>query len=248
MEFAGKTAVVTGGTGGIGKAVAAKLGHGGASVVLSDLIPEAGDVCVRDLQEEGIRASFVQTDVTDVSRIRRLFSETVAQHSKIDIFVHCPGISRLTKVPDISEDEWDLVMAVNLKSVFFCAQEALRHMCVRKSGKIVTLSSASGKIGGVAVGAHYAASKAGVICLTKSLALYAAPFHVNVNSVCPGPTRTRMTDEWGEEINAAFAKKIPFQRYAEPEEIADAVCFLASDRASYITGEIVDVNGGLVLD
>ena len=132
--------------------------------------------------------------------------------------------------------------------VFFAAQAALKVMCRQNYGKIINISSASGKSGGVAVGAHYAATKAAVICLTKSLALYSAPFGVNVNCVCPGPIKTPMTDVWGEAMNKSFAQKIPFKRYGTPEEVAEAICFLASDRARYITGETMDVNGGLVMD
>jgi NAD(P)-dependent dehydrogenase (short-subunit alcohol dehydrogenase family) len=151
-------------------------------------------------------------------------------------------------VPDITPEEWDRLLAVNLRSTFFCSQQALRSMCPRGYGKIVNLASAAGKLGGVAVGAHYSASKAAIICLTKSLALYAAPYRVNVNCVCPGPTATAMTDAWGDRINSAFAERIPFKRYGTPEEVSEAICFLASDRAGYITGETMDVNGGLVMD
>jgi hypothetical protein len=115
-------------------------------------------------------------------------------------------------------------------------------MCERQEGKIINIASAAGKIGGIAVGAHYSASKAGIICLTKSLALYAALYNVTVNCVCPGPTATPLTDEWGEELNTSFAAKIPLKRYGTPQEVAEAICFLASDRANYITGETLDVN------
>jgi 3-oxoacyl-[acyl-carrier protein] reductase len=139
-------------------------------------------------------------------------------------------------------------MAVNLRSVFLLSREAFRWMKTRNAGKIISLGSAAGKIGGLVAGAHYAASKAGVMCFTKSLALQAAPYGINVNAVCPGPTRSPMTDAWGEKANADFAARIPFKRYGEPEEVAEAILFLASDRSRYVTGEILDVNGGLVMD
>ncbi len=121
-------------------------------------------------------------------------------------------------------------------------------MVKHKRGRIVTIASAAAIIGGVAVGAHYSASKAGIICLTKSLALYGAPYRVNMNCVCPGPTATAMTDAWGEAINTEFAQKIPFKRYGTPEQIGEVIDFLASGGARYLTGETVDVNGGLVMD
>jgi 3-oxoacyl-[acyl-carrier protein] reductase len=144
--------------------------------------------------------------------------------------------------------QWDHVMAVNLRSVFLCSREAFKIMKGKGSGKIISIASAAAKIGGIAAGAHYSASKAGVICFTKSLALQAAPFHINVNAVCPGPIRTALTDTWGEDVNKAFADQIPWKQYGEAKDVADAVAFLASANAKYITGEILDVNGGLVMD
>jgi len=128
------------------------------------------------------------------------------------------------------------------------SRETLKRMKERGSGRIVNIASAAAKLGGLTAGAHYAASKAGVIALSKSLALTGAPCHVNVNVVCPGPTSTDMTDAWGEETNRAFAEKIPWKEYGTAQDIAEAVAFLASDRARYITGEVLDVNGGLVMD
>lgn len=248
MDFHGKTVVITGGAGGIGRAAADILGRQGASLVISDVGSEAGEEAVAHWRSRGIAAHFVQADLTDLSEIRALFHRIKEDSGAIDVLVTCAGISSLTKVPDITPEEWDRVFAVNLKATFFCCQEALRYMVTRSQGKIITIASAAGKIGGVAVGAHYSSSKAGIICLTKSLALYAAPYGINVNCVCPGPTATAMTDAWGDEINTAFAQKIPFKRYGTPEEIGQTIAFLASDQADYLTGETIDVNGGLVMD
>jgi 3-oxoacyl-[acyl-carrier protein] reductase len=183
-----------------------------------------------------------------VDEIRALISGTVIRHDSIDILVNAAGIMQATVIPDLTPEEWDLVLAINLKAAFFCSQLALKHMIAKKYGKIINIASASGKTGGVAVGAHYSASKAGIICVTKSIAQYAASFHVNVNCVCPGPIKTPMTDLWGPEVSREFAEKIPFKRFGTPEEVAEAIAFLVSDRASYITGETMDVNGGLVMD
>ena len=248
MEFQDKTVVITGGAGGIGRAAAEIMGRQGASLFITDVGAEAGEEAAASWREGGIPATFIRADLTDPAEIRALFRRVEEKAGCIDVLVTCAGISSLTRLPEISPEEWDRVFAVNLRAAFFCCQEALRTMVERKQGKIVTIASAAAKIGGVAVGAHYSASKAGIICLTKSLALYAAPFDINVNCVCPGPTETAMTDAWGEAINTEFARKIPFKRYGTPEEIAEVIAFLASERASYLTGETVDVNGGLVMD
>lgn len=248
MEFTNKVAVVTGGAGGIGRGIVRLLASRGASVVIGDICEPGSVAAFENLAAQKVKIQFIKTDVAAIENIKNLVSKTVTRHGKIDILVNCAGISSLTKVLDITPEEWDRVLTVNLRSVFFCAQETLKYMCERKHGKIINIASASGKTGGVAVGAHYSASKAAVICLTKSLALYAAPFNVNVNCVCPGPIATSMTEEWGETINASFAEMIPFKRYGTPKEVAEAVAFLASEAAEYITGEILDVNGGLVMD
>lgn len=248
MSFKKKVAIVTGSISGIGKETALLLGDRGATIVVADIQEPSNNSIIEELKAKGITTTFIKTDITKLDQIKVLFSKTISDFGTVDILVNCAGIGRLTKVPDITSEEWDLVMSVNLKSTFFCSQEALKVMCKNKSGKIINLSSASGKIGGIAVGAHYSASKAATICLTKSLALYAAPYKVTVNCVCPGPVATPLTDDWGDELNQAFADKIPLKRYGTPKEVAESICFLASDKAEYITGETLDVNGGLVMD
>jgi len=248
MEFKDKVAVITGGASGIGRATADRLGRDGAIVVIADVQETAGRKAAEDLTAKQTRAESHKTDVSQVNEIRALISGTAARHGTIDILVNAAGIMQATAVPDLTPEQWDLVMSINLKAAFFCAQEALKFMTEKKSGKIINIASASGKTGGIVVGAHYSASKAGIICMTKSLAQYAASYHVNVNCVCPGPIQTPMTDVWGADVNREFAEKVPFKRFGTPEEVADAIAFLASDRARYITGETIDVNGGLVMD
>jgi 3-oxoacyl-[acyl-carrier protein] reductase len=248
MEFHNQVMVITGGANGIGRATALQAGREGALVIVADINEEQGRVVSNELQVLTGRGEFMPVDLTDMVQIRSLIGEIYGKYQKIDVLINCAGICRETSVPDIRPEEWDLVLTINLKSTFFCCQEALKIMTPRKSGRIVNIASAAGKIGGIAVGAHYSASKAAIMCLTKTLALYAAPHQIQVNCVCPGPVDTEMTASWSDEVTAAFKERIPLKRYASPEEAAEAILFLASDRARYITGEILDVNGGLIMD
>ena len=247
MSFENRVCLITGAASGIGREVVTLLANRGAKIVGGDM----SDLSADEFEEKiggHESARFVQTDVADLDSVKRLVATTIDEFARIDVLVNCAGISSLSRVDDITPDEWDSVLGVNLKGVFLVCQQTLRKMVERGHGTIVNISSASAKIGGVAVGAHYAASKAGVITLTKSLALYGAPHGITVNCVCPGPTQTPLTDAWGEELNREFAAKIPLKRYATALEVAETVAFLASDAARYITGETVDVNGGLVMD
>jgi len=248
MELNGKVAIITGASGSIGRATARLCAEQGATTVLVDIRKQALEEIADQARQRGRKALSYQIDVSDERQVVDLVRSTIETLGSVDIVVNNAAISMTTPIIDIDVADWDRIMAVNLRGVFLLSREAFRFMKTRKSGKIINIGSASGKIGGLVVGAHYAASKAGVMCFTKSLALQAAPYNINVNAVCPGPTKSPMTDAWGDEANAEFAAKIPFKRYGEPEEIAEAILFLASERSRYITGEILDVNGGLVMD
>jgi 3-oxoacyl-[acyl-carrier protein] reductase len=248
MELSGSVAIITGAGGAIGGATARLFAQKGATVVLVDVRKEGIEEVARQVKESGGKASLFTLDVSNEKDVVALVRSIVDTFGTLDILVNNAAISMTTPILDIEVTDWDRVLAVNLRSVFLLSREAFRIMKTRRKGKIISMASASAKIGGLVVGAHYAASKAGVISFTKSLALQAAPFGINVNAVCPGPTRTPMTDAWGEKANEDFAAKIPFKRYGEPEEIAEAILFLASERSRYITGEILDVNGGLIMD
>jgi 3-oxoacyl-[acyl-carrier protein] reductase len=248
MTLEGKVAIVTGAANGIGRSISQLLAREGAQLALVDLDQAALDGAVRKLRNDNRQAVDIIADVSDEKDVKRTVAATLEEFGTIDILVNCAGICRMIPILEIEVAEWDRIMAVNLRSVFLFGREVFRHMKAKRSGKIINIASAAGKIGGIAAGAHYSASKAGVMCFTKSLALQAAPYGINVNAVCPGPTKTEMTDAWGEEENQAFAAKIPFREYGTPEDTAQAVLFLASERARYITGEILDVNGGLVMD
>ena len=248
MELAGSVAIITGAGGAIGSATARLLAKEGAAVVLADVRPEGVEALAREVKAGGGKAASVAMDVAEEKDVVGLVRSAVETFGGLDVVVNNAAISLTTPILEIEAADWDRVLAVNLRGVFLLSREAFRFMKTRGRGKIISMASASAKIGGLVVGAHYAASKAGVICFTKSLALQAAPFGINVNAVCPGPTRTPMTDAWGKQANEEFAAKIPLKRYGEPGEIADAVLFLASERSRYITGEILDVNGGFIMD
>ncbi len=248
MKSKNEVAIVTGAAHGIGRSIGLLFAEEGMQVALVDVDRPALDEVVRELRGQKKRVVGIVADVSSEQEVKNAVAATLKEFGRIDILVNCAGICRMIPLLQIEVADWDRTMAVNLRSVFLFSREVLPLMQSQRSGKIVNIASAAGKIGGVAAGAHYSASKAAVMCLTKSLALEAAPYKINVNAVCPGPIKTEMTDAWGQEENEAFAAKIPFKQYGEPADVAQAVLFLASDRARYITGEILDVNGGLIMD
>ena len=247
-ELTGQLAVVTGGAQGIGRAICQTLADAGATVIVADLNLDRARQTAAAIAQTGARAVAAAVDVADEASVTALYEQAHAVAPRLDILVNNAGICRMVPILDISVAEWDQMLAVNLRGTFLMSREAFRRMREQRHGKIINLASAAAKLGGLAAGAHYSASKAGVICFTKSLALQAAPFKINVNAVCPGPMATEMTDAWGDEANRAFVEKIPWKEYGQPQDVAHAVAFLASHRARYITGEILDVNGGLLMD
>jgi NAD(P)-dependent dehydrogenase (short-subunit alcohol dehydrogenase family) len=239
-------AIVTGGAKGIGRAICIALARDGARVVVADIDI---DYAHRTACEVGPLAMAVQLDVSSEDSVRAAYSLVRDRLGRVDILVSNAGIFDATDPLEITCQEWNRVMGVNALGTFLMCREALPSMKEAGCGRIVNIASTAGKTGGAArAGVHYAASKAAVICMTKSLARYAASFKVNVNAVCPGPTETDLTQAWGEETNADIAKQIPWQELGKPADVAEAVAFLASDKARYITGEILNVSGGLVMD
>jgi 3-oxoacyl-[acyl-carrier protein] reductase len=236
---------VTGAARGIGLAIVAALIQHGASVALVDIDARALDKAVRKLGEH---ATVAEADVSRPDQVQRAVRETVAQLGALDILVNNAGVCPLTAFDEITEGEWDRVMAINLKGAFLCCQAALPHL--RRSGargRIINIASVAGQMGGVLVGAHYAASKAGLIALTKSLARLLSADGVTVNCVAPATTESDLTAAWTEALRAQVRSQIPIGRFGAPGEIAEAVCFLAGDGAGFITGATLDVNGGLYL-
>jgi len=248
MAMTDRVAIVTGAATGIGKAAAEELASRGAHAVIADIDTKGGEAAAAELRAKGLAASYLRLDIGKVDDIRRGVREAVERFSRIDILVNNAGLYSTVPIPEMSEAEWDRVMAVNLKGTFFLSKEVLAHMVGRRYGKIVNIASLAGKRGGVTSGVNYGASKAGVISLTKYLATYAAPYGINVNAVVPGFAETKMFRMNSPEKIEALLKTIPLGRVAKPEELAKVIAFLASDDASYVTGEIMDVNGGIHMD
>jgi len=190
----------------------------------------------------------LSVDVTRKEQIQEAVGQVLARWGRIDILVNNAGIYEVLPIEAISEEQWDRVLAVNLKGAFLCCQAVIPTMKRQGSGSIVSMASSAGKSGGTLSGAHYAVSKAGVICLTKQLARELGPHGITANAVAPGRIDTPMIHLASDEENEAFRLRTPLGRLGTPEDVAGAVVFLVSDEASFITGEIVDVNGGLLID
>jgi 3-oxoacyl-[acyl-carrier protein] reductase len=249
MKFKDKVAIITGSGQGIGKRIAEGLAAEGACVIISDVNFDAAMKTSQELKTFfHVRTSCIKSDVMKKEEVQSLMEHTMKDFGQIDILVNNAGIVYLTKVEEISEKEWDEVLNVNLRGVFFCCQAVTPLMKKQRKGRILNMSSIAGKSGGISSGAHYAASKAGVICLTKVFARELAPFGVTVNALAPGPVDSPMTLAFPEKVREDLAKNCPLGRLADIDDIAEAALFLLSDASKHITGEILDVNGGLLMD
>ena len=245
QEFQGKVAIVTGAGRGMGRAVALRLAAAGASVAVNDLRSEDAQRVADELTDSGTKSVAVQGDVTKSTDVGQVVDSTIDSLGAVHILINNAGVLRPTPVFDIEEDEWDFVVGVNLKGTYLCSRAVLPAMRKQGWGRIVNFSSTAGKNVSTVGGAHYTAAKAGILGFTRHLAKEEAAYGITVNSVCPGLIDTEMVrDTISEDRADAYAASFPIQRLGEPEEVAELVAFLASDRASYITGASLDINGG----
>jgi 3-oxoacyl-[acyl-carrier protein] reductase len=249
MEFAGQTAIVTGSARGFGRAICRRLARGGARVVAADInLPGAEDT-VKLIAQDGGRGLAVKVDVSSAASVETLVKTTLATFGdRIDILVNNAAIWTNVPTEELAEAEWDRMVDVNMKGVFLCAKHIIPIMKRQKKGHIVNIASIAVRTGGTYAGIHYVASKGGVLAMTKKLAKELGPFGIVVNGVNPGSSPTEMMQGWPEEILDGIIRNTPLGRMCAPEDIADAVAFLASDSARFVNGVTMDVNGGLVCD
>jgi NAD(P)-dependent dehydrogenase (short-subunit alcohol dehydrogenase family) len=241
----GPVALVTGGGQGMGRAVAATLAARGARLAINDIDADRAHRAVEELAADGAEARAVPADITSKAAVAAMVERTLAAFDGLHILVNNAGILYPTAVADMEEQEWDRVIDVNLKGTFLCAQAVLPAMTSAGWGRIVNFSSTAGKSVSTLGGAHYTASKAGVLGFTRHLAKEVAALGITVNAVCPGLIDTEMVRGTVDAERArAYAEGFPIQRLGKPEEVADLVAFLASEEAAYITGAAVDINGG----
>ena len=245
FSLAGKVALVTGASRGIGRAIANRLGEQGAIVVAAARGVHADDTA-RELTAAGRTAEAVNLDVTDQAAVEKLPREIVARHGRLDIVVSNAGIARDQLVMRLKREDWDAVLATNLTAAFVLAQAAIRPMIRQRSGRIIAISSVVGQTGNAGQ-TNYAASKAGLIGFAKALAREVASRGITVNVVAPGLIETDMTKAIADKAQASGAGQIPLARLGTVDDVAAAVCFLASDEASYITGHVLAVNGGMYM-
>jgi NAD(P)-dependent dehydrogenase (short-subunit alcohol dehydrogenase family) len=240
-----RVAIVTGGAQGMGRAVAELLAKDGASVVINDINKKAIEKVAGELEDLGLNVKPVVGDVTSSKDVEFLVKETVAEFGTVNILINNAGVLRPTKVIDIEESEWDFVVGVNLKGTFLCSKAVLPYMQSQKWGRIVNFSSTAGKNVSTIGGAHYTSAKAGILGFTRHLAKESAGYGVTVNSVCPGLIDTEMVQSTiSEEKKQEYASSFPIKRLGQVQEVADLVGFLVSNKAAYITGASLDINGG----
>ena len=246
MELQDKVALVTGGAQGIGKTISEELSREGAHVVLGDVNLEGSQAAADSINRNGGSASAVKIDVSNAEEVQQVFDSISKDRKPVDILVNNAGITRDGLMVRMKESDWDLVLNINLKGSFLCSQQAAKQMMKQKSGVIVNIASIVGVMGNFGQ-ANYSSSKAGVIGLTKTLAREVASRGIRVNAIAPGFIDTEMTRVLAEDVRQKLIEQIPLARLGLPEDVARCVAFLVSDRSSYITGQVINLNGGMLM-
>lgn len=248
MKLKHRVAIVTGGARGIGNAIALTFLREGAKVVIIDSDKERLEMLKKEIGEENKGVRVIPCDITRSVEVKAMVDQVRNTFGRIDILVNNAGIIRRGTIETVTEEDWDRVIQVNLKGTFNCCKAVVATMKSQKYGKIVNISSIAGKMGDITSAPGYGPSKAGIDALTKTLARQLAPYGINVNAVAPHAIETEMSAQWSEERRKEIIASIPLGRLGKPDDVANAVLFLASDEASFITGEILDVNGGALMD
>jgi len=246
MDFSGKASIITGASQGIGEAIALDLAQHGAEVVLVDIQKQKLDEVAQKIKDDKGKAFAYEVDVSHMEKVAEAVQTMIQNHGAIHHLVNNAGITRDNLLMRMKEDDWDLVMAVNLKGVFSFSKALIRHMIGNRYGRIVNISSVVGLMGNPGQ-SNYSASKAGVVGFTKSLAREVASRGITVNAVAPGYIETSMTDNLPEAVKSQFLDIIPMRRFGTPKEVAQVVRFLLSDEAAYITGQVININGGMFM-
>jgi len=246
LELEGKVALVTGAAQGIGKAIGLLLAQRGADMAISDINLEKAEETAGEIETLGRRAMAIRANVAVFDEVERMVQGMIDRFSRIDILVNNAGIARDKLLLRMTEDDWDLVLDINLKGTFHCTKAVIRYMSKQRSGKIVNIASVVGEMGNAGQ-ANYSASKAGVIGFTKTMAKEFASRGINVNAIAPGYIVTPMTDILPEKAKEELKRMIPMERLGQPEDVAQAALFLVSEASSYITGQVIHVNGGIYM-
>lgn len=247
MQLKGKTAVVTGSGRGLGKAIALKLAQMGANIVLNDIAAsDSIDATAEEFKAAGYNAAVTKGDVRNADDVKAMVTAAVDAFGSLDILVNNAGITKDKPMAMMSEEDWDLVLDINLKGAFLCTKLSARQMIKQKHGRIINIASVAGRYGNQGQ-ANYSASKAGLIGLTKTTAKEFASRGVTCNAVAPGIIQSKMTDVLPDEIKKKYLDNIPLGRFGTPEDVANVVAFLASDESGYVTGQVIDIDGGLVM-
>ncbi len=246
-DLSGRAAVVTGAARGLGRAIALRLAREGACVTCADMDLEGLKQVASQAAAENTKVLPVQVDVSIASEVKAMIQETLDAFGKVDILINNAAIWETVEVEEMKEEQWDRLMAINLKGSFLCCREVIRHMKANRFGRIVNMASIAGRTGGNMPAAHYAASKGGVIAFTRALARESAPFGIRVNAVAPGVCETPLTQSWPAEVKEEIRQRVPLGRLGRDEDIAGTVAFLVSEDAGYVTGAVIDVNGGLLM-